>query len=213
MGTRSENSSERMPMWSEGLVPAGLRPYTLRSEDAVISKLRRALKEKKNRDLAMLAGGAATLMAGGKMSSLALFAGGLKGLEKRWRQDHPEFRGSLKDRFDVAVEFYDQTHQEPTNRILHTIGIPMILGGFVGMMASPRYSPPWWISNGSWTTGWALNFVGHGLFERGEPAFASDPLAPIAGPVWDFLRLRDLITGNAGEPDAPSPSAAPVARA
>ncbi len=178
----------------------------------MISKLTTLLATKKNRDLALLAGGAATLMAGGKLSSLTLFATGLKGLEDEWRKNHPEFRGSLRERFEISIAFYDETHQHPKNRLLHTIGIPMILGGFAGMLAAPRYSPPWWLSNGSWTAGWALNFVGHGLFEKGEPAFASDPLGPIAGPVWDFIRIRDRIFGASDEEPAddaaPDPSAA-----
>lgn len=173
----------------------------------MISKLTEMFAEKKNRDLAMLAGGAATLMAGGKLSSLALMVGGMKGLEDEWRKDHPEFRGSLKERFAIAIDFYDETHQDPTNRVLHTVGIPMILGGFVGMLVAPRYSAPWWASNGSWTLGWTLNFVGHGAFEKGGPAFASDPLSVVAGPVWDFIRLRERLFGGAqGEATAEPPA-------
>lgn len=172
-------------------------------------KLTRILTEEKTRSLALLAGGAASLMAGGKLTPIALFLSGMKGLEDEWRAAHPEFEGGLGERFEVAIAHYDATHQHPTNRLLHTIGIPMALGGFVGMLASPRFSPPWWIANGSWTAGWALNFIGHGLYEKGEPAFATDPLGPIAGPVWDFIRLRDKIFGaeEAAEP-APSPEAA-----
>ena len=161
----------------------------------MISKLAAALLEKKNRDLALMAGGAAALMAGAKATPIAMFVTGLKGLEDQWRANHPEFEGGLKERLDAAIAFYDQTHQDPTNRVLHTVGIPMILGGFLGMLASPRWSPPWWISNGSWTLGWALNFVGHGVYERGAPAFAEDPLSFIAGPAWDVIRLRDKIRG------------------
>ncbi len=176
----------------------------------MISKLTHLLSEKKNRDLALLAGGAVTLMAGAKLTPLALFAAGMKGLEDEWRKAHPEFRGGLEERFELSIAHYDATHQHPTNRALHTVGIPMVLAGFAGMLAAPRYTPAWWAANGSWTVGWALNFVGHGLFEKGEPAFATDPLGPIAGPVWDFVRLRDKIFGAAEESDAaaaPGPTA------
>lgn len=177
----------------------------------MIAKLAAALSEKKNRDLALLAGGTAALMAGGKATPIAMFLAGMKGLEDEWRKDHPEFDGGLGERFDAAIEFYDQTHQDPVNRAMHTVGIPMIVGGFVGMIASPRYSPPWWISNGSWTVGWALNFVGHGIYEKGAPAFAEDPLSFIAGPVWDVKRLRDKIFGAAGAPvEAPKSNGAPA---
>lgn len=161
-----------------------------------MAELTEIITSKKKRSLALLAGGAASLMAGGKVTPVALMLAGMKGLEDEWRAANPEFRGSLKERFDLAIEHYDATHQHEINRALHTIGIPLALGGFVGMLVAPRYTPPWWIANGSWTVGWALNFVGHGLFEKGEPAFATDPLGPIAGPVWDFVRLRDKLFGQ-----------------
>ncbi len=176
----------------------------------MLDRLIDAMSHKKNRHLALLAGGTVGLMAGGKATPLAMMASGLKGLEEEWQKAHPEHSGKLADRWRAALEFYDQTHQEPTNRVLHTVGIPMILGGFLGMLAWPRYTPLWWASNGSWTAGWALNFVGHGVFEKGAPAFADDPLSFVAGPAWDFIRLRDKLTGRAGRAGAPDEAPAPV---
>ena len=171
------------------------------------------LSEKKNRDLAMLAGGMAGIMTGAKLTPLALVAMGMKGLEEEWRKEHPEFEGGMKERWDAAIAFYDETHQDPVNRVLHTVGIPMILGGAIGMLAAPRYTPPWWIANGSWTVGWALNFVGHGVFEKSAPAFAEDPLSFLAGPAWDFVRLRDRILGTRAPAEATATASAPAVRA
>lgn len=174
--------------------------------DDLISKV----MDERNQSLALLAGGTVGLMAGAKATPLTMYARGLIGLEKQWRAAHPEFRGSLADRWRVALEFYDETHQDRTNRVLHTVGIPMILGGFLGMLASPRYTPLWWASNGSWTAGWALNFIGHGLFEKAAPAFADDPLSFVAGPAWDFVRLKDRLMGKRREPASAEPTG-PVA--
>ncbi|MFC1464370.1 MAG: DUF962 domain-containing protein [Candidatus Brachytrichaceae bacterium NZ_4S206] len=164
----------------------------------MLEKLTGALTEK-NRDLALVAGGMLGIMTGAKATPLAMFAVGLRGLEKHWRAAHPEFEGGMAERWQKAIEFYDETHQHPTNRVLHTVGIPMIVGGALGMLAAPRYTPPWWIANGSWTAGWVLNFIGHGVYEKGAPAFADDPLSFVAGPVWDFVRLREKLSGVLGQ--------------
>ncbi|MBZ0122165.1 MAG: DUF962 domain-containing protein [Sandaracinaceae bacterium] len=160
----------------------------------------------KNKNLAMLAGGTASLMTGGKLTALGLFARGLYGLEEQWREAHPEFEGGLAERWKIAIDFYEQTHQDGVNRALHTVGIPMILGGAIGLLIAPSYTPPWWAANASWSIGWTLNFVGH-AFEGKSPAFAADPLSFVAGPVWDFMRLRDKLTGRRAEAE---PAEAPV---
>jgi hypothetical protein len=178
----------------------------------MFEKLTGLVTDEKRRNLAMVAGGMVGITTGAKVTPLALFAKGLMGLEDEWRKAHPEFRGGLADRWNRAIEFYDATHQHPTNRLLHTVGIPMILGGALGMLASPRYTPPWWLSNGSWTFGWFLNFVGHGVFEKGAPAFADDPLSFVAGPVWDFLRIKDRLTGTGSEAAAPADAPPPADR-
>jgi len=166
-----------------------------------------------NKNVGMVAGGMAGIMIGSKAAALGLFARGIYGLEKEWRAAHPEFRGSLADRWRIAIENYDRTHQNRTNRILHTVGIPMIVGGAIGLIAAPAYTPPWWVSNASWSVGWALNFVGHGLFEQNAPAFAQDPLSFIAGPVWDVVRLRDKVMGKRARPEETVPDLHHVATA
>ncbi len=183
----------------------------------MLEKLTRALTDEKSRDLALVAGGMIGIMTGAKATPLAMFAVGARGLERRWRREHPDFDGDLRARWERAIEFYDETHQDPTNRVLHTVGIPMIAGGLLGMLAAPRWTLPWWIANGSWTAGWALNFVGHAAFEKGAPAFADDPLSFLAGPVWDFVRLKDklasTIAGDEPKTDAPPPSQEALASA
>lgn len=173
--------------------------------------------DEKSRSVALFGGAMAGLMTGAKLTPIAMFVTGMRGLERQWRKEHPEFRGDLSERWQMAIEFYDSTHQDPVNRVLHTVGIPMIVGGAVGMLAAPRYTPPWWVANGSWTLGWTLNFVGHGFFEKGAPAFAEDPLSFLAGPAWDFVRIKDRVVSAVRGPerpvDAPPPPPEPTAAA
>ncbi len=141
-------------------------------------------------NLALTAGGMLSLLGGAKLSGLAMFAKGAWGLEQTWRNNHPEFTGDLSQRWEKSVAFYNQTHQNPTNRTLHRIGIPMIVGGAAGLALFPRFRPLWTLSAASFSAGWALNLIGHGLYEKNSPAFADDPLAFLAGPMWDVAQMR-----------------------
>lgn len=133
------------------------------------------------------------LCAGFKLSALTLFGAGIKLIEKDWRARHPEFAGGPAERWQASLDFYRATHQNRTNRALHLIGIPLIVGGAAGLFASKPLSPVrgalWAGSLGAFATGWALNFVGHAAFEKRAPAFSDDGLSFLAGPVWDLQEL------------------------
>ncbi len=138
------------------------------------------------------------LCLGFKRSALALFAAGIRTLEVDWRSRHPEFHGAAAERFQAALAFYQETHQNPTNRRLHVIGIPLILGGALGLFASRPFSPVsgwvWLGSLSAFSGGWALNLVGHAVHERRAPAFSEDGLSFLAGPVWDLQELMQRFT-------------------
>lgn len=134
-------------------------------------------------------GGMATLLTGQKAAAVTMFARGVAQLERCWRERHPEHTGGLQARVEAARAFYDATHRHPINRTLHVVGIPLILGGAVGLLAAPTLSPPWLASAGAFTTGWALNIAGHVAFEKNAPAFADDPLSFVVGPLWDAGEL------------------------
>lgn len=147
----------------------------------------------RERGAAMAGAGMIALCGGSKAVGLGLFGKGVMEIEKSWREAHPEFSGGLGERWREAVAFYEATHRHPTNRMLHMAGIPLILGGTVGLLAWPRYTAPWWVSNGAFVVGWAMNLVGHGVFEKNRPAFADDPLSFLAGPVWDLRQWVGLL--------------------
>lgn len=144
--------------------------------------------------------GMATLLSGQKLPALGMFARGVALLEAQWRADHPEVGPGLRDRLAAALEFYERTHQDKKNRFLHVVGIPMVVGGAVGLIAAPAFTPVWWGSAGLFVVGWQLNIAGHIFFEKNKPAFADDPLAFVAGPVWDMKQLIAGLRGRRNEP-------------
>jgi len=150
--------------------------------------------------VALSVAGMGALCAGFKLSALSLFSAGIKLLEKDWRARHPDFSGSAGERWQASLAFYRETHQNGTNRTLHLIGIPLIVGGAVGLFASKPLSPVrgalWAGSLGAFAVGWGLNLVGHAAFEKRAPAFSDDGLSFIAGPVWDLQQLLKI--GRAG---------------
>jgi hypothetical protein len=146
-----------------------------------------------NLGVALAFGGMGALCAGFKVAAVTMFGAGIKLLERDWRDRHPEFQGNAAERWQASLSFYRDTHQNGTNRTLHLIGIPLILGGALGLFASRPLSPVsgglWAVSFGAFTSGWALNLVGHRFFEHRAPALSDDGLSFIAGPVWDFQEL------------------------
>jgi hypothetical protein len=146
--------------------------------------------------VALAVAGMGALCLGFKRSALSLFSLGLRTLELDWRRRHSEFRGGTGARWQAALEFYRETHQNPSNRTLHVVGIPLIVGGAVGLFVSRPLHPisggVWLGSLGAFGVGWALNLVGHAVHERRAPAFSEDGLSFIAGPVWE---LQELMRG------------------
>lgn len=134
--------------------------------------------------------GMALVLAGKKKQGLLLFGHGFYGLEKAYRYNHPRLEPGLKARWNEAVRFYDETHQEDTNRFLHRWGIPVILLGAVGLLTARPYGTLWRVFASTFALGWLSNIVGHGKYEKNAPAFTEDPLSFIAGPVWDLKQLK-----------------------
>ncbi|MBI5495599.1 MAG: DUF962 domain-containing protein [Deltaproteobacteria bacterium] len=165
----------------------------------MLDKLLDLIPDKRSRNLAFAVTGMGAVLTGQKVVGLGLFGKGVKGLEECWREAHPEFQGGLVERWELAVEHYDATHRDPTNRKFHTVGIPVILAGTAGLLVFPAYRPLWALSATAFVSGWALNIAGHVLHEGNAPAFADDPLSLVAGPVWELTQLRKRRSDDADE--------------
>ncbi len=145
--------------------------------------------DQKQLDTAKMVGGMVLVMLGRKAEGLTLFAKGIYDLEKIYKEKHPDLEPGFDKRWEKAVEFYEETHKDDTNRVLHKWGIPLIVGGTVGLVATKPYKKSWLVSASLFGIGWAMNIVGHAKYENKKPAFTDDPLSFIAGPVWDIQQL------------------------
>jgi uncharacterized membrane protein YGL010W len=68
---------------------------------------------------------------------------------------------------------YSLSHRHPVNRLLHTLGIPMIAVSIVVAVGSLFVSSLLWIAVALFIAGWILQFVGHAV-EGKPPEFFKD---------------------------------------
>ena len=80
------------------------------------------------------------------------------------------------------LEVYREKHRHPVNKVLHTLGIPMI----VVSLGLVFFDWRWGV--GLFILGWILQFLGH-LFEGNQPAFFKNPVYLFVGPVWWVKKL------------------------
>jgi uncharacterized membrane protein YGL010W len=90
------------------------------------------------------------------------------------------------------LEVYREKHQHPMNKMLHTLGIPMIVVSLVVVFFD------WKWGLGLFVFGWILQFIGH-AFEGNQPAFFKNPIYLLVGPLWwikkIFTRGNSKISG------------------
>jgi uncharacterized membrane protein YGL010W len=105
-------------------------------------------------------------------------------------------------------EYLVQYHHEHTtlgNRLTHMVGIPMI----VASIPTAAVNPP--LAAGLFVGGWALQLIGHGVFEKNKPAFLSDPYYLLVGPVWvaaEWLQLFGVPLPDVFNVEAEAPAPA-----
>jgi uncharacterized membrane protein YGL010W len=81
------------------------------------------------------------------------------------------------------------------------VGIPMILASLPVAVVSPP------VGGALFVGGWALQFIGHGVFEKSKPSFVNDPYYLGVGAVWVVVEYMDLF--GLPVPEALQPEAAP----
>lgn len=84
---------------------------------------------------------------------------------------------------------YEKEHTKLGTKLTHMVGIPMI----VVSLPTALVNPP--LAGGLFAGGWVLQFVGHYVFEKNQPAFFGDPYYLAVGPIWaaaEWLRLFGL---------------------
>jgi uncharacterized membrane protein YGL010W len=107
-------------------------------------------------------------------------------------------------------EYLTQYHEEHTKlgtRLTHMVGIPMIVAAFPTAVVSPP------VAGGLFVGGWALQLIGHRVFEKNKPAFLADPYYLLVGPVWvaaEWMQLFGLPLPDIFKPDSDEPVPEPA---
>jgi uncharacterized membrane protein YGL010W len=90
---------------------------------------------------------------------------------------------------DEWVRQYAQSHQNPFNRLCHTIGIPLIVISIVLLLAAIVVPGLWKVGLGLFVVGWAFQFLGH-FVEGKPPEFLSDWRFLFVGLRWWVAKLQ-----------------------
>jgi uncharacterized membrane protein YGL010W len=84
---------------------------------------------------------------------------------------------------------YDHEHTNGWNKVLHGIGIPIIIAGIVLLCFT------WWRTGlALFVGGWILLFAGHRI-EGNKPAFFQGVIYFLVGPIWILKELKDALWG------------------
>ena len=87
------------------------------------------------------------------------------------------------------VAQYATSHQNPVNRLCHTLGIPLIVVSLVAGVAAIFFHWLWVYAAGLFVFGWILQFIGH-AFEGKPPEFFSDWRFLLVGVRWWISKTR-----------------------
>ena len=91
--------------------------------------------------------------------------------------------------WDQWIAQYALSHQNPVNRVCHTIGIPLIVLS-VPLALVALFDARWWpVPAVLFAAGWIFQFVGH-AFEGKPPEFLRDWRFLFVGLRWWVAKMR-----------------------
>jgi uncharacterized membrane protein YGL010W len=87
---------------------------------------------------------------------------------------------------------YSQSHQNPTNRLCHTIGIPLVAASVALAAVSVLVPKLWPLSAALFVVGWCFQFIGHAA-EGKPPEFTKDWRFLFVGLRWWLAKMRGRV--------------------
>ena len=84
---------------------------------------------------------------------------------------------------------YSQSHQHPVNRLLHTLGIPIIVLSVLLLILAVFVRGLWPWALALFVVGWVFQLVGHAI-ERKRPEFVQDWRFLFVGLRWWLAKMR-----------------------
>jgi uncharacterized membrane protein YGL010W len=85
---------------------------------------------------------------------------------------------------------YDHEHTNVWNKVMHGVGIPIIIVGIV--LTVLTY---WRVGLATFVIGWVLLLAGHRI-EGNKPAFFQGLIYFLVGPIWVAKEIKDAIFGK-----------------
>ena len=92
--------------------------------------------------------------------------------------------------FDKYMAQYDHEHTNPWNKVMHVIGIPIILAGIILLTFTF-----WRTGLAFFVAGWILLFAGHRI-EGNKPALFQGVVYFLVGPIWVAKEIKDALLGS-----------------
>ena len=92
--------------------------------------------------------------------------------------------------FDRYMAQYDHEHTNAWNKILHGVGIPLIIAGIV--LALLTF---WRTGLALFVAGWILLLAGHRI-EGNKPAFFQGLIYFLVGPIWIAKEIKDALRSS-----------------
>lgn len=90
---------------------------------------------------------------------------------------------------DEYMAQYDREHTNAWNKVMHAIGIPIILAGIILTVLTL-----WRVGLACFVGGWILLFAGHRI-EGNKPAFFQGVVYFLVGPLWVAKEIKDALLG------------------
>ena len=97
---------------------------------------------------------------------------------------------------DRYMAQYDHEHSSPWNKLLHSVGIPVIFAGIILLILLH-----WKLGLALFVGGWVMLLLGHRI-EGNKPAFFQGPVYFLVGPVWVAKEVFDALRGRRHSTDS-----------
>lgn len=94
--------------------------------------------------------------------------------------------------WDEWIAEYSQSHQNPLNRLFHTVGIPMIAVSIILFVLTIVWHALWPVALSLFIIGWIFQFAGH-FIEGKPPEFFHDWRFLFVGLRWWLAKIAGRV--------------------
>lgn len=91
--------------------------------------------------------------------------------------------------WDQWISQYALSHQNPVNRVCHTVGIPLIALALLLFLLALAVPGLWKVAAALFVIGWIFQFIGHAV-EGKPPEFFHDWRFLLVGVRWWVAKIR-----------------------